>query len=188
MAQLTSQSVQQLLAVLALTRRFTLQGESETHAYRDAVRRVAADYSVEYPTIGDFRRRLGYSDVREFRAEIASWLEGSGRSLERRILQHSADSTHPDIRSFFRAAEPGLETSTSAPQPQPARTGSTRSQVQVASEAAALRLQIPADLFRRLQIAHVAGVGPTVEETAINLLQAGFDAQRDRIRSSLSDI
>jgi hypothetical protein len=179
-AQLTSQSVRQLLSVLEQTRRRTDRGEPDVEAYRTAVRRVATEYSVEYPTIGDFRRRLGYSNIHEYREDISNWLRGEGERLLRRILQNSEESTHDVVRSFFHSVSGEAKPDTASDRPDHAQVRSP-TPVEV-------RIRLAPDLYRRLQLAQLAGVSHTLEATTIQLLEDGFEVHRERIRASLADI
>jgi hypothetical protein len=190
MPELTTGSVHQLLEVLEHARRNYGRGVPLPTAYHDSVRDVSNRHRVTYQTIGDFRRRLAFRDIDEFMDLLNRWLRGDPEPIRRRIKQHSTPSAYGLIERFFR--EGGLP----VPSPAPARrhdadrTGrrsSSEPEMLEALPAGAgeLRLRIPPATQQRLHLAVLAKIGPTIEETAIALLEKGFEAEKQRIRQFL---
>jgi hypothetical protein len=60
-----------------------------------------------------------------------------------------------------------------------------RSHKEAAMPELELLLRIGPDVAQRVQLAHLAGLGSTLEDTAVALLARGFDAERSRIRQYL---
>ena len=51
-----------------------------------------------------------------------------------------------------------------------------------------LRLRVTPDLRDRIHLAHMAKVGPTLEETAVLLLERGFELEKQRIKKFLNEL
>lgn len=190
MAHLALSSIQQLLAVLDSTRRSHSRGIPMPRAYQDAVRDVSRRYSVTYQTIGDFRRRLGFSDVNQYRHQIDRWLRGDPEPMRRTLTAHADDAATPIINRFF---DPSDSTNGAASVhrlaiPSAARTKSGEVQLPQPVAIQELRLRITPELRNRIRLAHLAQLGPTVEETAITLLESGFDVEKERIKRFLEEL
>lgn len=188
MAELTAGSVQQLLAVLEHCSRNRNQGTPFPTAYHDAVRDVANRQHVTYQTIGDFRRRLGFRDIGEYLDLISRWLGGDIEPLRRRIKQHSTPGVHSLIDHFFRRgglpAQGAMATSQYRTAAEAVPEGATPSEAHAGTEE--LCLLLGPETRRRLSLAHLAKIGQTLEETALALLERGFEAEKHRIREFLN--
>jgi hypothetical protein len=188
MAFLTSGSIHQLLAVLELTRGNVGRGIRLPSAYHEAVREVATQHSVTYQTIGDFRRRLGFSNVDEYIETIRTWLSGESDALQERLISRGDASARSVIASFFQNSgslkKIGSEST-------PTRGESfTKGDVDQRTPATLeeVRIRISPDLQNRIHLAQIAKLGRTFEETAVALLEKGFDAEKHRIKQFLSDL
>jgi len=184
MPELTHGSVQQLIQVLERTAKHHRNGAPLPTAYRDSVRDVSRRHGVTYQTIGDLcRRRLALSDIGEFMDLLGKWLRGDADPLRHRIKRHSTRTAHAEVDHFFSTTVPsGSETSVTAPR-------TTSSQVEPTERPPALEslhLLVEADLADRLRLAQIAGIGSTLEETAIALLERGFDVEKTRVQQFLT--
>ena len=186
---LTAESTHQLLQVLELTRRNHARGISLPLAYQDAIRDISGRHHVTYQTIGDLcRRRLGLSDINQFSSLVDRWLRGDGEALSRTIIQHTEPSAHAAVRRFFSGAAQSLEIAAPRPTIRESRPTIPDAESQRPIAAEELRLRLTADLSKRLQLAQLAKVGTTREETAIALIERGFEVERARIREFLDAI
>ena len=186
MPELTSGSVQQLLEVLDHTSRNHKRGILLPTAYHDAVRDVSNRHRVTYQTIGDLcRRRLALSDIGQFMDLLGRWLRGDSEPLRRKIKHQSGPNAHQAIDRFFTKGTllPGA--------PSPVGEQFTKPETRIStdlappSQAQELRLILPPEVAKRLQLAHMAGLGSSLEATALALLAKGFEAEKDRIRQLL---
>ena len=187
MSKLTNDSVQQLMLVLDRTASNSDQGIRLPTAFHDAVRHVSNRYGVTYQTIGDLcRRRLDLSDVGEFIDLLGRWLEGDGDPLRRQIRKQSNATAHKGLDNFFEkagaAAGRSVAMNPRAPRADPAPSASSNPP---SVEELHLRLRIGPKLARRFRLAHLAGLGSTLEDTAVTLLEKGFDAEKGRVRQAL---
>ena len=186
MAELTGGSVQQLLEVLEHARRNHQRGIPFPTAYHDSVRDVSNRHHVTYQTIGDFRRRLGFKDIDEYLNLISRWLRGDADAIRSRIKHHSAPGAHALIDQFFRgdrsvpAITPVTVAGSQDDRNDPAGAAPPR------GDSEELHLRLSPEMRRRLSLAHLAKVAPTLEETAVVLLERGFEAERGRIREFLN--
>lgn len=105
---LNPNSVQQLLQVFKLFRNNFAATKLLQDSYNDAVRKVAAMYSVTYQTIGDgCRRRLDLANINELYDMLSVWVErGEPRTLVHQLKKHSDPVSHAEIDRFFSTAEP----------------------------------------------------------------------------------
>lgn len=184
MAQLTPSSVEQLLEVLDRTRRAYAHGLPLATAYQDAVRDVSNRYHVTYQTIGDFRRRLGLNDVAEYMDLVRRWVEGEVDPLRRKIKHQSQSLMHARIDQFFsgEASSPPLHSVTgSLKGPNAAASGD-----HIVHEE--MRIRISPELQQRLRLAHLARIGETLEQTAVALIEAGFESEKTRIKAFLHTV
>jgi len=187
MAHLTSDSVQQLLMVLDLTRRAYGAGISPKQAYRDAVRRVSRHHDLYYQTIGDLRRRLGFPDIQQYRQQIELWLTGDAAPLWRTIATHSDVAAHALLKRFFEEGVlPNEGDGKDRVSQEPVVSDSSVRPIQTPLEE--LRLRINPDLVKRIQLAKLAKIGATIEDTAAVLIERGFEAEKDRIRQFLAGL
>lgn len=185
MPELTHNSVQQLLMVLEDTARNTHHGTPLPAAYHEAVRHVADRHGVTYQTIGDLcRRRLALSDIDEFVQLLHKWLRGDGESLRRLIKKQSSPATHSMVDSFFRDAA-NSEATSPATSTAKGKASPTSAAPTVLMRSEDLRIRLTPDLARRLHLAHLAGLGRTLEETAVSLLEKGFEAEKETVRRAL---
>jgi hypothetical protein len=187
MPELTPGSVAQLLEVLDRAHRnHTKQGAAVSTAYQDAVRHVAQRKGVTYQTIGDLcRRRLGLGGIDEFFHLLDQWFSGDSDPLRGRILRYASGDTHSIVKAFFdRGSSPG---GTEATVEGSMESAPNRRHPITALPQAELRLRIDSELMQRLQLAHLAGVGATLEDTAVALLDRGFAAERGKVRQYLDD-
>jgi hypothetical protein len=77
------------------------------HSFREAVCKVAEDFSVTYQTIGDgCRRRLELSNISELYEMISAWVRGEPNHLLRQLKEHADPVTHGEIDKFFFTTEP----------------------------------------------------------------------------------
>lgn len=187
MPELTPGSVDQLLQVLDRAQRnHTKQGAVVSTAYQDAVRHVAQRHGVTYQTIGDLcRRRLGLGGIDEFYHLLNQWFSGDPDPLRRKILKYASGDTHSIVKAFFENGSPPGRTeatvrrsTASAPDKRQPTTG---------MPPADLTLRIDPELMQRLQLAHLAGLGATLEDTALALLDRGFAVEREKVRQYLDD-
>jgi hypothetical protein len=188
MAELTGGSVQQVLEVLEHAQRSHKRGTPFPTAYHDAVRDVSNRHHVTYQTIGDFRRRLGFRDIDEYLDLIGRWLRGDADAIRRRIKQHSTPGAHALIDQFFRGerTSPATSPATSVgSQGSDLRSGE-QAPIVPPTDSEELRLHLSPEMRRRLSLAHLAKVAPTLEETAVVLLERGFEAEKNRIREFLN--
>jgi hypothetical protein len=189
MAELTPGSVQQLLEVLDRTRRNFKQGVPQPTAYQDAVRDVSRHYGVTYQTIGDLcRRRLAFREISEFMFLLDRWLRGDSEQLRRRLRQRSAPTTHDIIDRFFKAVD---SKATASPKALPVGGAEpvvdyVQTAVPTRASTEEIRLRLTPELRQRLQLAYLAKIGRTIEDTAIALLESGFDSKREEIRLFLN--
>ena len=188
MPELTHRSVQQLLQVLHHTARIYRQGTPLPTAYQEAIRDVSNRHKVTYQTIGDLcRRRLGLRDISQFVHLLETWLGGNPDSLRGQVKRQSAPSAHSEIDRFFADGTLNSSIPTASSLATPDALPLARLQHPVGPSSERLALEIPAETARRLRLAHVAGLGATLEETAIVLLAKGFEVERDRIRQFLDN-
>ena len=188
MPSLTSGSVEQLLAVLETTRRNVDRGVRLPGAYHEAVREVSKRHSVTYQTIGDFRRRLGFSNIDEYIETIRAWLSGESEALRDRLTTHSDASASSVIGSFFGKAGPSQTIQSQAPPTIRATFTNGNVEKPASSRLEEVKLRISPDLQNRIQLAQIAKLGRTFEETAVVLLEKGFDAEKHRIKQFLNDL
>ena len=184
-------SVHQLLQVLELTRRSYRRGIPLGRAYQDAIRDVSSRHHVRYQTIGDLcRRRLGLGDMNEFVSLLTSWLAGNPTPLKQRVTQHSESTTRGLVDNYFS----GKHSPLGPPEPSGAIQEASAAAPQSLDKAGEhvsleeVRLRLPVDLSKRLHLAHLAKLGSTREETAIALMERGFEAERPRIRTALDSL
>ena len=185
MPELTHDSVQQLLDVLDRAYRNQAHGIPLPTAYHNAVRDVSNRYNVTYQTIGDLcRRRLGLDEIREFIDLLARWFRGETDPIRRRIKRQSPSTTYAMIDAFFASDKSVNRTIMS-----PGRTaGSFDHSLPRAASGNALkdlRIRIKPELVRRLQLAQMAGIAPTLEDAAVILLEKGFETEKARIKQLL---
>lgn len=179
MAKMTVRSTGQLLRVLdGVQRNYGRAGLPE--AYHDAVREVALTHQVAYQTIGDLcRRRLGFDSIDEFIALLREWLGGHPTRLQKRINEYSEIGGRLLVDKFFEHKDVSWDEV--GPQPRhPRREGSASSVP--ASLDQNLQLRITPTLAQRLHLAQMVGIGSSREETAIALLERGFESEKERIR------
>jgi hypothetical protein len=186
MARLTSDSVRQLLMVLNLTRSARATGGPVNQAYQDAVRQVSNHYAVRYQTIGDLRRRLGFHDVAQYMRQIERWLGGDGAPLMRTVEQHADLAAHTLVKEFFASGT--LPELIPTQRKKESDVAPPRSMEQTGSIAGELRLALDPELARRIQLATLAKVGASLQETVTALINRGFDAEKDRIKEFLADL
>ena len=100
---LKSNTIRQLLEVLAIFYKSHSRGIPINRSYHEAVRRVAQEYGVTYQTIGDgCRRRLKLNDVGQLHSLLQRWMEGDPHGLIE-VLKGNTDShNHEEIDRFFR--------------------------------------------------------------------------------------
>lgn len=187
-------SVHQLLQVLELSGRSHRRGHPIGSAYQDAIRDVSSRHHVRYQTIGDLcRRRLGLTDMNEFVLLLTRWLAGDPIPLKQRIVQNSESAARPLVENYFNGAHSPLAPEKSPasgiepPKPYTAPAQARESSVEhlILEE---VRLRLPADLSKRLHLAHLAKLGTSREETAIALMERGFEAEKPRIRTMLESL
>ena len=184
---LKSESVTQLLQVLELTRRSVGRGIPLERAYQDGIRDIANRHSVAYQTIGDLcRRRLGLEDISAFVALLEQWVRNSAEPLRRVIVKNSEPSAKRNIDAYFDGNWSPLPLNSlgsafATPDP---KTSERRKEPLSPPEEVLLRLS--PELSRRLQLALLAGLGSTREEAALNLLERGFAAEKERIQKQIA--
>ena len=100
---LNSNTIHQLLEVLAIFYKSHSRGNPVNRSYHEAVRRVAQKYGVTYQTIGDgCRRRLKLLDVGQLYTFLQRWIEGDPHGLIT-VLKNNTDShNHEEIDRFFK--------------------------------------------------------------------------------------
>jgi hypothetical protein len=109
-------TIEQILKVISLAAKHYSSGNGIDRSYQYGVNRVSQEYSVAYQTIGDgCRRRLGLSDISEFKRMLQSALEGDPIQLRELLMQNTSRSYHDRINDFFSelgngVAKPGFKT------------------------------------------------------------------------------
>jgi len=102
MGKLESKTLDQILEVIRLSKNNYLAGFSIETAYREAIQKVADEYSVAYQTIGDgCRRRLGLSNMGEFNKLIKDHVNGNSVKLMELLETHTDSLKHDKIKRFF---------------------------------------------------------------------------------------
>jgi hypothetical protein len=185
MPGMTHRSVQQLLEVLGGTARHHRNGTPFPAAYHDAVRDASKRFGVTYQTIGDLcRRRLGLTDITEFMDLLGGWLHGQHEPLQRRIKEQANPGTHGLIDQFFAIGDVGdiAPIALSERNGVQDRSGSYHERPAGPEE---IRVRLNPDLAQRLRLAQLAGIGATIEEAAVALLERGFEVERPAIKRFL---
>lgn len=99
---LTEKTLDQILGVLELTRKYYQSGVPVSKAYHRAVKDIAHKYSVRYQTIADgCRRRLNLDNVNEFMELLKEWLGGDSRRLKDLLIKNIENLDEYKVENFF---------------------------------------------------------------------------------------
>jgi hypothetical protein len=124
MQMLKAGTLEQILEVLQDFKSNYAGGDSVRGAYQQACRTISRRYDVAYQTIADAcRRRLGLTDIGQFRELLRKWVEGDAKELVELLKRNTSPSLHHKITVFFEGhpydKEAGLpESGISAKEPQ----------------------------------------------------------------------
>ncbi|MBI5076585.1 MAG: hypothetical protein HZB62_15650 [Nitrospirae bacterium] len=99
---LTTKTLDQILGVLELTKKYYATGISPSKAYQKSVKEIAHSNSVRYQTIADgCCRRLNLDDINKFIHLLKEWLLGEPRGLKALIAGNIRKSDEYKIDEFF---------------------------------------------------------------------------------------
>ena len=100
---LKSNTIRQLLEVLAIFYDSHSKGVPINHSYHEAVRRVSQKDGVTYQTIDDgCRRRLKLNDVGELYTLLERWIGGDPCGLISVLKSNANSHNHEEIERFFK--------------------------------------------------------------------------------------
>ncbi len=99
---LTPGTLDQILEVLRDFKASYAGGDSLRGAYQQACRTVSKREGVAYQTIGDAcRRRLGLTNISEFRRLLQEWVNGNPSELMGALKRNTSRAEHYRIDGFF---------------------------------------------------------------------------------------
>jgi hypothetical protein len=112
-------TIEQILKVISLAAKHYSAGNGIDRSYQYGVNRVSQEYSVAYQTIGDgCRRRLGLSDIGEFKKMLQSALEGDPSQLRELLTRNTSRSYHDRINESFAELGNGVVKTETKPKEQ----------------------------------------------------------------------
>lgn len=104
---LTEKTLDQILGVLELTRKYYNTGLPVTKAYQKSVKDIAHRYSVRYQTVADgCRRRLNLDNVEEFIKLLSEWLAGKALPLKELLINNIGELDEYKVENFFDQPAP----------------------------------------------------------------------------------
>ena len=110
---LTEKTLDQILGVLELTRKYYHTGLPVTKAYQKSVKDIAHRYSVRYQTIADgCRRRLYLDNVEEFIKLLSEWLVGKPLPLKELLIKNIGELDKYKVENFFDQPAPASTSKT----------------------------------------------------------------------------
>ncbi len=111
---LTEKTLDQILGVLELTRKYYESGIPTSKAYQKSVKDIAHKYSVRYQTIADgCRRRLNLDNVNEFMGLLNEWMAGKPYRLKDLLIKNINELDEYKVDNFFDQNNPSTNLTSS---------------------------------------------------------------------------